>query len=113
MRALSENRRAARYPFVARITMKNLASGSLVEGMTTDLSEGGCGVRAAQLFSTGAKILLEINRSEALVVTAIVAYSLPPAAMGLAFVEMSPSHKKLLDAWLREAVPTIRRNARQ
>ena len=94
--------------------MKNLASGSMVEGMTTDLSEGGCGVRAAQLFSTGAKILLEINRSEAwLVVTAIVAYSLPPAAMGLAFVEMSPSHKKLLDAWLRAAVPTIRRNARQ
>lgn len=114
VRVLSENRRAARYPFVAKITMKKLPAGCVVEGMTTDLSEGGCGVRAFELFSTGAKLQIEITGNEGLLVTtATVAYCLPPTAMGLAFVEMSPSHKNILAAWLSAAVPRVRRNARQ
>lgn len=108
--AASRDRRSARYPFVAKVTMRNLASGSVLEGMTSDLSEGGCGVRVCELFRAGAKIVLEIATSGAsLVTTATVAYSLPPGEMGLTFADMSVDQKRILSGWLRGAVPTGRR----
>lgn len=110
--AASHNRRSSRYPFVAKVTMKNLASGSILEGMTSDLSEGGCGVRVFELFRTGTKIVVEIAVSGAsLVTTATVAYSLPPGAMGLTFVDMPVDQKRILSGWLSEAIPAGRRNS--
>ena len=106
--------RHARYPFVARVTIEHLASGEQIDGMTTDLSEGGCGVRLLAPFSGGARISAKITKNGiTLVIPATVAYSLPPAAMGLAFIDMPPEQKKILVDWLRAAIPTIRRNARE
>lgn len=108
----SRNRRSARYPFVAKVTMKNLSSGSVLEGMTSDLSEGGCGVRVFELFRTGSRIVVEIATSRtSLVTTATVAYSLPPGAMGLTFVDLSVDQKRILSGWLNDAVPTCRRDS--
>ena len=107
----SPNRRSARYPFVAKVTMRNLASGAVLEGMTSDLSEGGCGVRVFELFRTGTKVVVEITTNGGcLVTTATVAYSLPPGAMGLTFVDMPVDQQRVLSGWLSEAVPAGRRN---
>ena len=104
--------RRARYPFVAKVTIEHLASGALVDGMTTDFSEGGCGIRIPQLFSSGARVLAKITKNGITLATpATVAYSLPPTTMGLAFVDMPSDQKQLLVCWLRAAIPTIRQNA--
>ena len=105
--------RRARYPFVAKVTIEHLASGALVDGMTTDFSEGGCGIRVPELFPSGARVLAKITKNNGITLAtpAIVAYSLPPTTMGLAFVDMPSDQKQLLVCWLRTAIPTIRQNA--
>lgn len=101
----------ARYPFVALVKATDLASGSHLNGLTTDLSEGGCCVVTREPFSRGSQILLEIAKNGILLVTrATVAYSLQGQAMGLAFLEMAPDQMSILNGWLRDAIPAIRRN---
>jgi PAS domain S-box-containing protein len=106
--------RRARYPFIAKVTIEHLKSGTLVDGITSDLSEGGCGVRVPELFSGGTRVLAKITKSGTTLVTpATVTYSLPPAAMGLAFVDMPRDQKQTLAGWLKTAIPTGRRNVRE
>ena len=106
--------RRARYPFVAEITLENLASGGLVDGVTTVLGEGGCGMCASEFFPGNTEVLAKITKNGVTFATpAVVAYSLPPAAMGLAFIDMPPDQKQILTDWLRAAVPAIRQNARE
>ena len=101
--------RRARYPFVAKVTLEELASGGLINGMTTDLGEGGCGICAREFLPGNTEVLAKITKNGVTFVTAaVVAYSLPPAAMGLAYIDMAPDQKQILTDWLRAAVPAIR-----
>ena len=109
---LPDKRRRARYPFVANVKVEHLSLGATVEGIPTDLSEGGCGVRVSELFTSGAKVMTRITKDGITFATpATVAYSLASMAMGLAFGDMPPDQKQILVGWLRAAIPTIRRNA--
>jgi PilZ domain len=109
---LPDKKRRARYPFVANVKIEHLSLGAMVEGITTDLSEGGCGVRVSELFTSGAKVMTRITKDGITFATpATVAYSLPSMAMGLVFGDMPPDQKQILVSWLRAAIPTIRRNA--
>jgi hypothetical protein len=109
---LPDKKRRARYPFVTKVKIKLLGSGAMVDGMTTDLSEGGCGVRVSELLTSGSSVLAKITKNGITLATrATVAYSLPSMAMGLAFGDMPPDQKQILVGWLRAAIPTIRRNA--
>lgn len=105
-------RRAARYPFAAKIALREAGSSVRVLGLTTDLSEGGCGVRAEELFVRGTIVELEITKStESLSVSATVAYGLPPNVMGLSFNDMDTNQRAVLSNWLAKAIPTLRRSA--
>jgi hypothetical protein len=109
---LSRKGRRARYPFVAKVKIERLASGGMVDGITTDLSEGGCGVRVSEMFTSGTTVLAKITKNGITLATpATVSYSLPSKAMGLAFGDMPPDQMQILVGWLRAAIPTIRRNA--
>jgi len=67
--------------------------------MTTDFSEGGCGIRIPELFSSGARVLAKITKNGITLATpATVAYSLPPTTMGLAFVDMPSTRSSFLFA---------------
>ena len=103
-------RRAARYPFAAKVALSESGSDVRVLGLTTDLSEGGCCVRVEEVFPRGTVVELEITKNgESLKTTATVAYGLPPNVMGLSFAQMNASHKAILDNWLDQAIPTLRR----
>ena len=111
---LPDKRRRARYPFVAEVTIGHFVSGAVVDGVTTDLSESGCGTRVSELFASGTNVLAKITKNGITLATpGTVAYSLPSMAMGLAFGDMLPDQKQILVGWLRAAIPTIRRNARE
>lgn len=104
-------KRLARYPFVAMVKATDLASGTHLNGITTDLSGGGCCVVTREPFSRGIQILLEITKKGISFVTrATVAYSLPGQAMGLAFQEIAPNQMSILGDWLNDVIPTMRRN---
>lgn len=103
-------RRAARYPFAAKVALSESGSNVRVLGLTTDLSEGGCCVRVQEVFARGTAVELEITKNdESLKTEATVAYALPPNVMGLSFAEMNASHKAILRNWITHAIPTLRR----
>lgn len=104
-------RRTARYPFAAKVALSEAGANARVLGLTTDLSEGGCGVRAQELFERGTTVQLEITKDgESLRVAATVAYGLPPNIMGLSFKEMDASQRSVLLNWIDKAIPTLRRS---
>jgi c-di-GMP-binding flagellar brake protein YcgR len=78
-----------------------------LEGLTTDLSEGGCGVMAQRApFSPGTRILLEITKNGVSLRTeATVIYNLKDQIMGLRFLEMPPEQAAILARWIKAAIP--------
>lgn len=103
-------RRPARYPFTARVVIHEPSAERRVIGLTTDVSEGGCCVRAEEVFARGTKIELEIVKENVtLQVQATVAFGVPPNVMGLTFGEMDEEKSQILARWIENAVPRMSR----
>jgi hypothetical protein len=97
--------RRPRYPFVARARATDLVSGMQLYGLTTHLSEGGCGIVTRRgPFSKGTRILLEITKDGVSLRThATVIYNLKDQFMGLGFVEIPPEQATVLADWMKAA----------
>jgi len=78
-----------------------------LEGLTTDLSDGGCCVLTRRApFSAGTRILLEVTKDGVLLRThAMVVYNLKNQVMGLYFVEMPPEQAAILAGWMKAVIP--------
>jgi hypothetical protein len=98
-------KRAPRYPFVARIKATDTISGMQLEGLTTDLSEGGCRISTRRgPFSEDTPILLEITKNGvSLLTNATVVYNLKDQFMGICFKEMPPDQAAILAGWIKAA----------
>ena len=107
-------KRAPRYPFVARIKATDTISGMQLEGLTTDLSEGGCRISTRKgPFSEGTRILLEITKNDVSLSThATVIYNLKDQFMGICFEEMPPDQAAILAGWIKAATATAPINPR-
>jgi hypothetical protein len=101
--------RSTRYLFIARFKATDTISGMEIEGLTADLSEGGCGVVTRKgPFSAGTQVLLEITKGTVSLVTgATVIYNLRDQLMGLCFSEMAADQKATLASWIRAASPQV------
>jgi hypothetical protein len=102
-------KRAPRYPFVARIKATDAISGMQLEGLTTDLSEGGCRISTRRgPFSEGTPILLEITKNGvSLVTNATVVYNLKDQFMGICFEEMPRDQAAILAGWIKAASAAV------
>jgi hypothetical protein len=102
-------KRAPRYPFVARIKATDTISGMQLEGLTTDLSEGGCRISTRKgPFSEGTGILLEITKNGVSLLThATVVYNLKDKFMGICFEEMPPDQAAILAGWIKAATAPV------
>ncbi len=98
-------KRAPRYPFVARIKATDTISGMQLQGLMTDLSEGGCRVSTRRgPFSEGTRILLEITKNGvSLLTNATVVYNLKDQFMGICFEEIPPDQAAILAGWIKAA----------
>jgi PilZ domain len=107
MESAQTGKRAARYPFVARIKATEVVSGTQAEGLTTDLSDGGCCVLTRRApFAPGTRILLEITKDGVSLQTcATVAYNLKVQVMGVSFEEMPTEQAAILAIWIKAAMP--------
>ena len=102
-------KRAPRYPFVARIKATDTISGMQLEGLTTDLSEGGCRISTRRgPFSEDTPILLEITKNGvSLLTNATVVYNLKDQFMGICFEEMPPDQRAILAGWIKAAIAVV------
>src|ERR1700675_1067522 len=105
----AKQRSVRRCPLVASAEVTELGSGTLLSGRTSELGLGGCYVDSLNPFPEGTLVGLRILRDQGVFETkARVVYRDPSFGMGLAFTEMTPDHRSLLEAWLTEIVSQLR-----
>jgi hypothetical protein len=96
-----DRRYAIRFPFAADVELIDLESGKQVDGVTSDISLGGCFVCTGKPLPVNARARMRLARKgqvlEALVVVRIVK---PRIGMGIEFFDLEPASNELLIGWL-------------
>jgi hypothetical protein len=96
-----DRRYAIRFPFAADVELIDLESGKLVDGVTSDISLGGCFVCTGRPLPVNARARMKLIRKgqvlEALVVVRIVK---PRIGMGIEFFDLEPAFNEMLIAWI-------------
>jgi hypothetical protein len=105
----AKRRSVRRCPFVASAEVTELSSGTLLSGRTSEVGLGGCYVDSLNPFPEGTQVALRILRDKGVFETkAKVVYCDPTFGMGLAFTDMTPDQRSLLETWLTEIVSQLR-----
>lgn len=98
---IRDRRYAIRYPFAADAELIDLESGKQVDGVTSDISMGGCFICTSKPLSLGARARLKLARKgqnlEALVVVRIVK---PRVGLGIEFFDLEVTHHQVLVSWI-------------
>jgi hypothetical protein len=96
-----DRRYAIRFPFAADVELIDLESGTRSEGVTSDISMGGCFVCASKPLPLKARVRVTLTRKgqvvEALAGVRIVK---PRVGMGLEFLDIERACHKVLTRWL-------------
>lgn len=105
----TKQRSVRRCPLVASAEVTEPRSRALLSGRTSEIGLGGCYVDALNSFPEGTLVAVRILRDQGTFeTTARVVYSDPGFGMGLAFTEMAPGQRSLLETWLAEIVSGLR-----
>src|SRR5712692_380499 len=93
--------RASRYPFAASIELTDVRSERLLNARTMNLSLLGCYVHTTEPFPEGSKVSLRIiHGGTSLAILGKVFHSEPSSGMGVAFTNIEPRSKAILEKWL-------------
>lgn len=96
-----DRRYTIRYPFAADAELIDLETGRQVDGVTSDLSLGGCFVCASKPLSLNSRARMKLTRKaqvfEALVVIRIVK---PRVGMGIEFFDLESPNNEILVNWI-------------
>jgi hypothetical protein len=105
----AKRRSVLRCPLVASAEVTELRSGAVLSARISELGLGGCYVDALNPFPEGSIVGLRILRDQGVFETkAKVVYCDSRFGMGLAFTEMTPDQRSILEAWLAEIVSQLR-----
>jgi PilZ domain len=98
---IRDRRYAIRFPFAADVELIDMESGARVEGVTSDLSLGGCFVCTSKPLPIGTRIRITLTRKGQTIEALAVARILKPRiGMGIEFIDVeAPSHETLC-RWL-------------
>jgi PilZ domain-containing protein len=105
----AKRRSVRRCPLVASAEVTELRSNAQLSARTSEIGIGGCYVDALNPFPEGTLVVLRILRDQGVFETkAKVVYCDPRFGMGLAFTEMTPGQRSILETWLAEIVTQLR-----
>jgi hypothetical protein len=94
---------------VASAEVTETSSGTRLSARTSEVGLGGCYIDSLNPFPEGTLVQLRILRDEGVFETnARVAYCDPRFGMGLAFTEITPDQKSLLESWLADLVTQLK-----
>ncbi|MGH9718514.1 MAG: PilZ domain-containing protein [Candidatus Acidiferrales bacterium] len=90
---------------VASAEVMDLRSNTRLSARTSEIAIGGCYVDVMNPFPEGTMVQVRILRDQGTFeAKAKVVYCDSTMGMGLAFTEMAPAHRTLLEDWLAEIV---------
>jgi len=102
-----DRRYTLRYPFAADAQVFDLETGKVADGVTSDISMGGCFICTSKPLPVGTRGRLTLTRKgqamEAMVVVRIVK---PRIGMGIEFFDVEEQHSDCLANWIE----TLRRS---
>jgi len=99
-----DRRYAIRHPFAADAMFLDLETGKSADGVTSDLSMGGCFVCTSKPLAAGCRVRLTLRRKEQLVeALAVVRVVKPRVGMGLEFLDVEFSNQSTLERWLLQS----------
>ena len=97
----AERPRAARYHFIATVTVTDLDSGHQSQENTWNLSLYGCQVMPGSSVRTGTRVRVHIiHNGEAFEALGLVANVRPLMGIGILFTKVEDHHQQVLDRWL-------------
>jgi len=98
---IRDRRYAIRFPFAADVELIDLETGRQVDGVTSDISHGGCFVCSSRSLPLHARARLKLYRKgqvlEALVIVRVVK---PRVGMGIEFFDLEPPNNEILSGWI-------------
>jgi PilZ domain-containing protein len=98
---IRDRRYAIRYPFAADVEILDLESGERAEGVTSDLSMGGCFVCTSRPLAVKARVRITLTHKEQSVeALAVVRIVKPRVGMGVEFIDLDATHHHTLSRWL-------------
>ncbi len=87
--------------FLAPAQVTDLSSGARVFTRTSELSLGGCCIHSVKPFAAGALVGLRLFRDRRMLeATGKVIYFHAGKGMGVAFTELAPDQRSMLEGWL-------------
>lgn len=99
--SVRDRRYAIRYPFAADAEVLDLESGARSEGVTSDLSLGGCFVCTSKPLAVKSRTRVTLKRkNESVEALAMVRIVKPRIGMGLEFIDLEPGFVAVLRRWL-------------
>jgi len=98
-----ERRVARRNTLVASVEAEELTNGMSLSARTSDVSAHGCYLDTLNPFSAGARIRVHLTKgNEIFHSLAVVVYVHEGLGMGVAFTEIGPSAREMIQRWMAE-----------
>lgn len=106
LHGIRDRRYTIRYPFAADAELIELESGKQVDGVTSDISLGGCFICTSKPMPINSRARLRLTRKgQVLEALAVVRIVKPRVGLGLEFFDLEPPNAAILADWIN----TLRR----
>jgi hypothetical protein len=101
--SLRDRRYAIRYPFAADAEVLDLESGVRSDGVTSDISLGGCFICTSKPLAVKSRARVTLTRkNETVQALAMVRIVKPRIGMGLEFLDIESASNATLNRWLEQ-----------
>jgi hypothetical protein len=98
-----DRRYAIRFPFAADVGVTDMESGARTDGVTSDLSLGGCFVCTSKPLPVGTRIRIVLSRkSQSVEALAVVRILKPRIGMGIEFIDVEGAYHEVLRRWIEQ-----------
>src|SRR5437660_9234045 len=101
--SVRDRRYAIRFPFAADASLIDLETGGRSEGVTSDVSLGGCFVCTSKTLSVKSRVRVTLTRKEQKVeALGVVRVVKPRVGMGVEFLDLESRHMEVLRRWVEQ-----------
>ncbi len=99
--SVRDRRYAIRFPFAADAEFIDLETGKQTEGVTSDISLGGCFVCTSKLLAIKSRVRVTLTRKDQRVeALAVVRVVKPRIGMGVEFLDVEQATYAVLERWI-------------
>jgi len=99
--AVRDRRYAIRFPFAADVSLIDLESGATADGVTSDISLGGCFICASKPLPLKSRVRVKLTRKDQTVeALGVVRVVKPRIGLGVEFLDLEQPSYATLERWI-------------